>query len=110
MARKAVVKWDVRKCLKATDKTVDDKLEKCARSVQDTAKMICPVKTGKARDSIKALKSKFTDGGYIVRGGGGDEYYFTYLELGSVNISPHAMLRKALNKNKRRIKEVFNAK
>ena len=110
MIRKSVVKWNDKKFLKITMKEVDDKLEQCADNVRDDAKSICPVKTGAARNSIEALKSKYKDGGYIIKGGGGDEYYFTYLELGSVRHTPVAPLRKSLQKNKRKIKEIFNAK
>lgn len=110
MKYKAKQTWDANPTLKQIDGEVTKRLATCARSVMGDAQRICPVKTGKARESIKMFKSKFKDGGWVIRGGGGDTYYFTFLELGSVRHYPKAPLRTALQRNASKIKETLGAK
>jgi len=82
---------------------------------------------GSARASIRIQKSKFKGGGYLVMAGGkgpwGDPFYVPFVELGTpgttyqtkepkrsgarIAVQAHPFMRKALARNKRRIRQMF---
>lgn len=73
-----------------------------AKSVARTARNLAPVKSGALKRSIIAKKSKFKGGGAIIKAGGGDEYYASFIEFGRKNAAAHPFLRPALEKNRAR--------
>lgn len=92
---------------------IDSNLEETAGYVFAEAKQTLAFKdkTGNLRKSIRLKKSKFEDGGYIVKatGGGGEKGYHAHLvEFGHVmfidgrptgkRVPPHPFLRPALEK------------
>ena len=82
---------------------------------------------GSLRASIRIQKSKFKGGGYLVVAGGkgswGDPFYAPFVELGTpgttyqtrapkrsgarLAVQAHPFIRKALARNKRRIRQMF---
>lgn len=98
--------------------------EKAAKNIALRARANCPVGTisrrvsqkGKSKDkswssrtpgrlkkSIKAYKSKFKDGGWIVMAGGFDAFYAWMVEFGVPGISPKPYLRPALEAERHRL-------
>ena len=111
-------KWMGNKVSKAIRDALDEVLRETAEVVEDKAKMYCPVlgekylkgiavsgkykgkkwtarKPGALRDSIITKKSKYKKGGYIVRAGGRDTFYASYVDLGTYKMQGTAFLRKA---------------
>lgn len=103
-------------------KAIDSNLEDTAGYVFAEAKetLAFTDKTGNLRKSIRLKKSKFEDGGYIVKatGGGGEKGYHAHLvEFGHVmfvnghptgkRVPPHPFLRPALEKGIRFAVEKF---
>lgn len=104
------VKWFPENFLKEADRIVGRNLEEVAEKVEADAKTFCPVDSGDLKKSIKNYKSKHKDGGYIVWAGGGEEYYASFVELGSVKMAAKPFLNPALEKNKSFMRKVFGAK
>ena len=96
------VEWHGVKILRQAEKVVETNEKKSAKRIEKEAKRLCPVgeferaaksgdkawksrKPGKLRDAIKADKSKFEEGGWIVYvpAQGSDTYYVRWVELGA---------------------------
>ena len=87
---------------KEITKAVQKSTLEAAELVSETAKRLAPVDSGKLRDSIRALKSKFLNGGAIVISGDKDAYYAHMVEYGTIKQSAKPHLRPALEINKQR--------
>ncbi len=57
--------------------------------------------TGDSIKTIEVVKSKYTNGGYLIVAGGGEQYHMTFLELGADNLTAKPFLRPALNSHKK---------
>lgn len=66
--------------------------------------------TGRLRKSIKAKKSRYADGGWIVKAGGKGAYQAWLIEHGSQKMPAKPYLRPALEKNINFAKQKFGVK
>lgn len=72
----------------------------------DDAKRRCPVRTGRLRSSLQLEVGKSTPYKADVRvRPGKDEYYGTFVELGTKNQAAQPFMRPAVDENKERISE-----
>lgn len=93
--------------------------ERAAKNIEHNAKNLCPVGNkiitssgdtwksrvpGTLKRSIKSLKSKFKDGGWIVMAGSSDAFYARFVELGTKFMSAKPYLRSAKHIEEHRIK------
>ena len=112
------IEWHIEEFLKSMNKDFKEQIEKeAAENIEQNAKQLCPVGNkhyttvdgkswanrtpGTLRDSIKAYKSKFKNGGWIVNAGDYNAYYASFVELGTKKMAPKPFLRPALHKNKK---------
>ena len=74
-----------------------------ARQVAADARILCPVRSGTLKASIRVVKSKFEDGGALVVAGGqgkwGDAFYSHFVELGT----PGTVARRRTARGRRRV-------
>lgn len=70
----------------------DDGLKGICERIAAEARSNTPAATGKARESIRVGKSEH---GWYVKGGGGDAYYFVFIEYGAYSNPGLAPLRRA---------------
>jgi len=119
------VKWYADQVYRATRNVIEQQTAEAAKNIERDAKKNTPIgqwerdvpsggpswlarKPGTARDSVRALKSKYKDGGWIVMAGGEvngyDAYYYKWIELGAParNLPQRRPLRRALKKEQRR--------
>ena len=78
----------------------DRRLKKVAAAVAAQARQNCPIgPTGRLVRTIRAQRSRFAEGGWIVRIGSPQAWYWHFVELGVPAYAPdykrHAPLRKA---------------
>ena len=86
--------------------------KKAAENIEKRAKTLCPVgktittssgkswksrKPGTLKRTIRARKSKFKNGGWIVSAGSNDAFYAGFVELGTKRMSAKPYLRPALH-------------
>lgn len=83
---------------------VNDEALSIARNIAIDAKMLAPVDEGDLVMSVRAVKSKFKDGGAIVIAGGGSEYYASFIELGTKKKPAQPFLRPAAERNRSKAK------
>jgi len=69
-------------------------------------------KPGSLRDSIKARKSNYKDGGYIVSAGSPEVFYAHFVELGvpAHNIPKNSFMRRAKKNEEKRFYKYLKAK
>jgi len=69
-------------------------------------------KPGSLRDSIKAHKSKFKDGGWIVSAGNDDVFYASFVELGvpAHDIKKRPFMRRAKKNEEKKFYNYLKAK
>jgi len=107
------IEWKGEEFLIEMDKKFKNAVEKkAAQNIEKQAKQFCPVgktiKTssgkswqskapGTLRNSIKARKSKFKGGGWIVTAGSHDAFYSGFVELGTKKMTASPYLRPALH-------------
>ncbi len=101
--------WNAKPLIDEVNRKMEKKLKRAALQVARDARALCPVVTGALRESIKAYPSKFPDGGWVVITGGGDQFYWSFVELGYDGHSPKPYMRKALQKNKGFIASTVNS-
>jgi len=132
------IEWNDESVIRAIEGAVKVATKEGAKKVAATARRLCPVeKTGKQdkwgnrpgslKASIRVEKSKFKNGGYLVKVGGkgawGDPFYAPFVELGTPgtsyqthapkrsgprsSIKARAFLRPGLARNKRKFKKMF---
>ena len=80
-----------------------------AKEVEATAKRLAPKATGELRNSIRAVKSKFKDGGAIIISGNDKAFYAHMVEYGTVNMSAKPHLRPALRQNKNKTVKIVQS-
>lgn len=118
MARKSVfdteaavsqVRIDPRMFEKELAKFINDNAEAIAKQVAADAKATTAFqdKTGELRRSIRAKKSRFEDGGWIVQATAPHAHL---LEFGTKNMGAKSFLRPALSRNVEKAKAAFGAK
>jgi len=91
--------WDGDALMNATRNAVHEALEESAHIVARLARALCPKDTGELADSIEVAESKFKDGGFLViaQGPGNyDDFYATFVELGTHKTKAQPFLRPAL--------------
>ena len=89
-------------------KFINENSESIAKSIEADARNTTAFKdkTGKLRKSIRARKSRFEDGGWIVQARAPHAHL---VEYGTQNMAAKPFLRPALEKNINRAKQLFNA-
>ena len=95
------VKWYGKEAIRKLEIANQAGLTAAAILVQGQAKLLCPVDTGRLRNSIVYQVSK--DDATI----GTDVEYAAYVEFGTRGRKPKSYLRLAIDKNKQEIKDVF---
>jgi len=105
--------WHPEKFLAKLDTSLDSKLAKSADIVSEYAKGICPVKTGRLRDSIHTEKGS-EELQYLI--GSDVEYslpvemgHMTETKKGSKMVPAYPYLRPALDGSVSAIQEIFNS-
>ena len=126
------VKWYDKELMRRL-RPIIARLEKdTAHRIEREAKAMCPVwdgeerelkpgdatwkarKRGALRDSIRAVRSKYRDGGWIVMAGNYDVFYAAFVELGTPGrqIPKNPFLRRPLEREKRtfrkKLKGIFS--
>ena len=106
------VKIDTSQFEKELSDYLIENAEIIARQIAADAKATTAFKddTGELRKSIKARKSKFEDGGWIVKAGSKKAYHAWLVEHGSQKMSAKPYLRPALEKNIGFAKQKFGVK
>lgn len=89
---------------------INENAEVIARQIVVDAKSNINNLTGNLEKGIKANKSKFEDGGWIVRSTAPHSYLVEYGHGGPRPAPPHPFLRKALDSNIEAAKAQFGAK
>jgi len=105
---KAKVKWYGDKLIKEVGLKCFQNMEKACLLVEGDAKRMVRVDTGRLRASIthEVEKSKDEVTGRV----GSNVEYAVYQEYGTSKMSGHPYLRPALEKNKRKIKQLLGGK
>lgn len=110
------VRIDPREFEKLLGEFINENAESIARDVAADAKRRCPVKTGKLKKSIRARKSRFEDGGWIVSASRIEDsgrYAINIarlMEFGGPNTAKKSFLRPALDANIASAKRKFGVK
>lgn len=89
------------------EKAVAEASVKAAEQVAADARRLVPVNSGELQASIRAVKSKFKDGGAIIMAGSKKAFYAHMVEYGTVKKSARPFLRPALKKNKNKTKKTI---
>jgi len=89
------------------EKAVAGASVKAAEAVAADARRLVPVDSGELQASIKAMKSKFKDGGAIILAGNKKAFYAHMIEYGTVKKAAKPFLRPALKKNKNKTKKII---
>ena len=97
--------------MRKLSKTVEVKLEQSGAIVKDRAKALCPVETGKLRNSIQSIldTGQKEVGPKDVRVGSGLSYA-PFVEFGTRYKAPQSFLRKALTQARAEIRRIFSRK
>lgn len=89
---------------------INENAEQIAKQIRDDAKASVNVVTGNLKRSIKARKSKFDDGGWIVYCDYRIGPHAHLLEFGTEKMAAHPFLRPALDRNIAAAKAAFGVK
>ena len=117
--------WKDKEILKKIDIKNKRRLKQIGKIVEEDAKRACPVgsvlgtrkrtlkawkemRPGLLRDSIRSFVSRYSNDTVIVRVGGYKTYYWSYVELGHPGRSAVKFMRNSLDKNIRRIRQIYN--
>jgi HK97 gp10 family phage protein len=119
----AKIEWDDRQLAIEINKSMNSKLRSSAEIVADYARANINDgkikraatqfaswkgrKPGSLRKSVKVVKSKFKGGGWLVKVGGHDTYYWFFVEYGTSKMAPQHFMRDALRDAKARIRARF---
>jgi HK97 gp10 family phage protein len=117
------VVWNDNPFLAEINKKMAPKLRQSANIVANIARDEVPIgqimraasqfaswkgrKPGSLLKSIKVVKSKFKDGGYLVKVGGPDTFYWFFVEYGTSNMYPQWFMSKAIRKSRGRLRGIF---
>lgn len=97
----------LQKADKELQKELNDLISEAAEIVFREADSRVPIKTGKARESLKIETGHTSKGVFYanVTVGGGDTFYITFYELGTSRQPPRPFMRPSLDKSKYRIRK-----
>jgi len=96
--------WHPEKFLHELHTDLENRLEDSANVVKEKSKELCPVDTGRLRESI----DKDTDRRELVSEIGSDVSYAIYQELGTRYIRPKSYLRRGLISSVNKIRSIFS--
>ena len=88
---------------------INDNAEIIAKQIRDDAKASVKVVTGNLKKGIRAKKSKYDGGGWIVLGTAPHSHLVEYGHGGPRPAPPHPFLRPALDKNIEAARRQFGA-
>ena len=106
----AEVKFDFSKFEKELADHINENAETIAKQIAADAKASVNVITGTLKKSIRAKKSKFEDGGWIVQATAPHAFLVEYGHGGPKPAPPHPYLRPALDKNINEASRLFGAR
>lgn len=89
---------------------INENAEQIARDIANDARASVKVVTGNLKKSIKAKKSKFADGGWIVQATAPHAWLVEHGHGGPKPAPAHAFLRPALDANISAARSAFGAK
>lgn len=104
------VEFDFSEIEKQIAEHINENAEIIAKQVQDDAKASVKVVTGNLKNGIKARKSKYEGGGWIVLSTAPHSHLVEYGHGGPRPAPPHPFLRPALDKNIDAARKQFGAK
>jgi HK97 gp10 family phage protein len=110
MTGSATVKSDFSEFEKELAEFINENAEAIARQIAADAKASVNVVTGNLKKGIRAKKSKFDDGGWIVVSTAPHSWLVEYGHGGPHPAPPHPFLRPALDKNIDEARRLFGAK
>lgn len=105
----AEVNFDFKKLDNLLSGHINENAEEIARQIAADARASVNVVTGNLKKSIKAKKSKFEDGGWIVQATAQHAHLVEYGHGGPRPAQPHPYLRPALDKNISAARAAFGA-
>ena len=103
------VEFDFSEIEKQIAEHINENAEIIAKQVRDDAKGSVKVITGNLKKGIRAKKSKYEDGGWIVLGTAPHSHLVEYGHGGPRPAPPHPFLRPALDKNIEAARRQFGA-
>jgi len=106
----AVVKFDFEKLDQLVAEHINDNAEKIAKQVGRDAMASINVKRGDLKKGIKARRSKFDDGGWIVISTAPHSWLVEHGHGGPKPAPPHAFLRPALDNNIQAARDLFGVR
>ena len=86
---------------KVNDRKIEETLDSTALKIENDAKHICPVDTGRLRASVNTKKC-----GSLCRSIGTSVEYAPYVEFGTRRMQAQPFLRPALHKNIHHLKDL----
>ena len=110
MTGEATVKFDFSVLEQKVAEYIEDNAEAIAKQVARDARVSVNVVTGNLKKGIRARKSKFDDGGWIVISTAPHSHLVEYGHGGKSPAPPHAFLRPALEKNIQAARALFGAR
>lgn len=110
MSGSAKVEFDFSEINDALAKHINENAESIAKDISRDAKADVNVITGNLKNGIKARKSKFEGGGWIVISTAPHSHLVEYGHGGPRPAPPHPFLRPALDKNISAARRQFGAK
>lgn len=105
----AQVEFDFSEIEQQIAEHINENAEAIAKDIARDARASVNVKTGNLKKSIRAKKSKFEDGGWIVISTAPHAHLVEYGHGGKSPAPPHPFLRPALDKNISNAREKFGA-
>jgi HK97 gp10 family phage protein len=104
------IDWQADRILEKISKITEGVSRKGAVIIAKETRQRIPWDTGELATQVEVKKSKFKDGGFyvIVQGPGNyDQYYASFVELGTYKDAAQPFLRPTMHKNKRKIQKMF---
>ena len=105
-----VVKFDFKKLDQLVAEHINDNAEQIAKQIAKDARTSVNIKTGNLRKGIRARKSKFDDGGWIVISKAPHSWIVEHGHGGPKPAPPHAFLRPALDNNIQAARDLFGVR
>ena len=107
----ATINWNAKEYIgqvrQALEEIIEDGAKQTAEDAKRNLERAAPDSTGKLASEIDVRASQFKDGGWLVEAqgpGNYDRFYASFVELGSVNNEPVGYLRRALRRNRYRMR------
>lgn len=90
--------WDGKGLVEEATTESDRRLKKVATAVARQARANCPKKSGRLAGTIRATRSRYAEGGWLVMMGSRVAYYWSFIELGVPEYAPDYKRRAPLRK------------